>query len=409
MLTNNKRLIQEKVAQATKILNEFGVDVWLTFVRETTLSPDPTLELIAGVDVTWQSAFILSADGRHTAIVGRYDTENVEQLGVYHEIIGYDEGIAQPLRETLARLDPATIAINYSANDVAADGLSHGLYLVLLHHLEDTPYAARLVSAEKLVAALRGRKSQAEIERVRTAVATTLQLFDEVEAFARPGMSQRQIAEFVHQRIDEMGLDYAWPKPFNPIVTCGPESAVGHAAPGDVVLQKGHLLHLDLGVKQNDYCSDLQRMWYVLDDGETAAPPEVQRAFDVVYGAIKAGEAALKPGTPGWQVDEAARDFIVDNGYPEYKHAFGHLLGRVAHDGATVLGPRWERYAGICEMAVEVGNIFTLELHVIVPNRGMMSLEEDVLVTENGVAYLGRPQTAVRYINPNPGYATQLK
>ncbi|MBX3059375.1 MAG: aminopeptidase P family protein [Anaerolineae bacterium] len=395
---DNRQLIAEKVAQATAILNEFGVDVWLTFVRETTLSPDPTLELIAGVDVTWQSAFILSRDGRHTAVVGRYDTENVEQLGVYDTIVGYDEGIAQPLREALARLNPATIAINYSADDVAADGLSHGLYLALQQHLAGTPFADRLVSAEKLVAALRGRKSAAEVERVRTAVATTLQLFDEVEAFVKSGMTQRQIAAFVHRRIDEMGLGYAWPKPFNPIVTCGPESAVGHAAPGEVVLQKGHLLHMDLGVKQDDYCSDLQRMWYVLEDGETEAPPDVQRAFDVVYGAIKAGESALKPGTPGWQVDETARDFIVDNGFPEYKHAFGHLLGRVAHDGATVLGPRWERYAGICEMPVEVGNIFTLELHVVVPNRGIMSLEEDVLVTEDGVEYLGRPQTAVRII-----------
>ncbi len=391
-------LIQEKVAQATEILNEFDVDLWLTFVRETTLSPDPALELIADVDVTWQSAFMLGRDGGHVAIIGRFDRENVAQLGVYPQIIGYDQGIAEHLRAILAEKAPRTIAINYSENDVAADGLSLGMYRSLQNILAGTPFADRLISAEKIIAALRGRKSPAEVERVRTAVATTEALFDEVEAFAKPGMTQRQIAEFVRGRIDEMGLGYAWPKPFNPIVTCGPHSAVGHAAAGDVALEKGHTLHLDLGIKQNDYCSDIQRMWYVLDDGETAAPPEVQHAFDVVYGAIKAGELLLTPGTPGWQVDEAARDFIVDNGYPEYMHAFGHLLGRVAHDGATVLGPRWERYTGICELPVEVGNIFTLELHVVVPNRGIMSLEEDVLVTENSVEYLSKPQTALRYI-----------
>ncbi len=139
-------------------------------------------------------------------------------------------------------------------------------------------------------------------------------------------------------------------------------------------------------------------MWYVLEDGETTAPPEVQQAFEVVYGAIKAGEAVLRPGAPGWQVDAAARKFIVDAGYPEYMHAFGHLLGRSAHDGATVLAPQWEKYAGICEMPVEPGNIFTLELHVPVPNRGLMSLEEDVLVTEDGVEYLSTPQTELRYL-----------
>lgn len=393
----NKQLIHEKVAQAIAILEELGIDAWLTFVRETSLQPDPALALIADVDVTWQTAFLLGRNGRCLSIIGHFDAVNVRELGCY-EVIEYHHGISGPLREALAELDPAQIAINYSENDVAADGLSLGMYRALQNILAGTPYADRLVSAERIIAALRGRKSATEIERVRQAVATTEALFDEVEQFVRPGMTQRQIADFVQQRIAEMGLGYAWSKGHNPIVTCGPESASGHAAPGDVPLQRGHTLHMDLGIKQNDYCSDIQRMWYVLDEGETAAPPEVQRAFDVVYGAIKAGEAALKPGVPGWQVDAAARAHIVDNGYPEYMHAFGHLLGRVAHDGATVLGPQWERYTGICELPVEVGNIFTLELHVVVPERGMMSLEEDVLVTADGLEYLSVPQTELRYI-----------
>ena len=393
---SRNQLIQEKLAQAVDILNEFDVDVWLTFVRETSMQPDPALELIAGLDVTWQSAFLVSRIGQHTAIVGYYDGANVEALGEY-KVVTYHQGIGKHLTAVLQQLNPQTIAINYSESDVAADGLSYGLYRTLLAYLDDG-YSERLISAEKIIAALRGRKSETEIERMKQAIAITQKLFDEVEAFVKLGMSQRQIAAFVHQRIAEMGLDYAWPKPFNPIVTCGPNSAIGHAAPGDVVLQRGHTLHLDLGVKQDDYCSDLQRMWYVLDDGETEAPAEVQRAFLVVRDAIKAGERALKPGVPGWQVDEVAREFIVDNGYPEYMHGLGHLLGRSAHDGATILGPRWEKYAGICDMLVEVGNVFTLELHVLVPGRGIMSLEEDVLVTEDGVEYLSTPQEELRYI-----------
>jgi len=391
-------LIQEKVAQATDILNELDIDLWLTFARETSMNPDPVLELI-GVDVTWHSAFLISRSGDHRAIIGYYDADNVRELGAYATVVDYHQGIRDHLLAALRHYDPQTIALNYSENDVSADGLSHGLFRTLRGYLKDTPYQDRLVSAERIIAAVRGRKSETEIERVRQAIATTEALFDEVEQFARPGMTQRQIAAFVQNRVDEMGLDYAWPKPFNPIVTCGPHSTVGHAAPGDVILEQGHLLQMDLGLRQNGYCSDIQRMWYVLAEGETEAPADVQRAFDVVYGAIKAGEAALKPGVPGWQVDAPARAYIVENGYPEYMHALGHLVGRSAHDGATVLGPRWERYAGICELPVEVGNIFTLELHVIVPDRGMMSLEEDVLVTEDGVAYLTIPQTALRYIS----------
>ncbi len=391
-------VVREKIAQAPAILEEQGIDLWLTFVRETSMQPDPALELIFGGDMTWQSAFMIDRHGRHTAIIGYFDAENVYQLGAYDEVVAYHHGIGEPLLAALAAYDPAMIAINYSDHNSAADGLSHGQFRVLTGYLDGTPYADRLVSAERIIAALRGRNSPTEVALVRQAAETTELIFDEIEAFVRPGMTQRQIADFVHERVDALGLGYAWPKPYNPIVTCGPESAVGHAAPGNVVLRPGHTFHVDLGIRQDHYCSDIQRMWYVLDEGETEAPVELQRAFQVVLGAIQAGEQALRPGAPGWEVDEVARDFIVDNGYPEYMHAFGHLLGRSAHDGATILGPRWERYEGICELPVEAGNIFTLELHVNVPERGVVSLEEDVLVTDTGVDYLSKPQTAWRYI-----------
>ena len=394
----NKQLIQEKVKQAVAILQELDLDVWLTFVRETMLTPDPAMDLLVGQSMTWQSAFLIARNGQTMAIVGHYDGENIRQLGAYDQVITYHQGMAQPLREVLQRLNPRQIALNYSESDVAADGLSVGMYRLLQKYLGGTGLAERFVSAEGIMQRVRGRKSPTEIALMRQAIATTESLFDAIEQFAKPGMTQRQIADFVHARIDAMHLGYAWEKEFNPIVTCGPHSPVGHAAPGDVVLEKGHTLHVDLGVRQNEYCADLQRMWYVLDDGEAAAPPEVQHAFDVVYGAIKAGEAVLKPGVLGWQVDQEARDFITDNGYEEYMHAFGHLLGRVAHDGATVLGPQWERYTGMCDLPVEAGNVFTLEPHVVIPNRGIMSLEEDVLVTANGVEYLSNPQTALRYI-----------
>lgn len=396
---SDQSLIREKIEQATSILNEFDIDLWLTFVRETSLSADPVLEFIYDGDVTWQSAFLIGRDGRRTAIIGHFDAENVRTLGLYDNVVAYHEGIAAHLLEALDGYAPRSIAVNYSEDDVAADGLSHGMYRLLEGYLRDTPWSGKLVSAASIIGALRGRKTPVEIARVRKAVATTEFVFDEVEKFVRPGMTQRQIADFVHNLIDGMGHAYAWPKPFNPIVTCGPDSAMGHAAPGSVELRRGHTLHIDLGIKEDGYCSDIQRMWYVLDEGETKAPPEVQRAFDVVLGAIKAGESTLRVGAAGWEVDQVARDFIVDNGYPEYMHALGHLLGRSAHDGATVLGPRWERYKGICDLQVEAGNIFTLELHVVLPERGMMSLEEDVLVTDAGVEYLSNPQTTLRYIH----------
>src|SRR5690606_10354749 len=134
--------------------------------------------------------------------------ENVRNLGIY-EVLGYHQGIAKHLRDALDRLQPRQIAINYSLTDVSADGLTHGMFLSLQEILQGTVYGDRFISAEQIIAAVRGRKSPAEVARMRQAIVFTQQLFDEVEQFVRPGMTQRQIANFVHQRADALGLGYA--------------------------------------------------------------------------------------------------------------------------------------------------------------------------------------------------------
>ena len=124
--------------------------MWLTFVRETTSGGDPILPLIYGLDLTWQSALILSKSGVRIAIVGRLEAEAARRTNAYDEIIQYDQSIQPELLRVLERLDPQQIAINYSVDDVHADGLSYGMYQLLCRYLEGTPYLSRLVSAEKL-------------------------------------------------------------------------------------------------------------------------------------------------------------------------------------------------------------------------------------------------------------------
>jgi Xaa-Pro aminopeptidase len=52
----------------------------------------------------------------------------------------------------------------------------------------------------------------------------------------------------------------------------------------------------------------------------------------------------------------------------------------------------WEKYGKSPLGLLEPGNVFTLELGVQVPNHGLVALEEDVLVTENGIEWLAKPQ-----------------
>lgn len=386
-------LLQEKVAQAVGILRETGTDAWLTFVRETSAHADPILPLIFGPEtLTWQSALILAGSGERIAIVGRYEADAVRSKGLYDTVVAYDESIRPALLEILVRLNPAQIAINTSTDDVYADGLTHGMYQLLTGYLADTPYAGRLVSAERIIAALRSRKTPAEVARIRAAVETTRLIYRRTFDFLRPGLTEREVGDFMHRQMAELGVGAAWDYDGCPAVNSGPDSPVGHGAPGDIVLAPGHIVHMDFGVRQDEYCSDIQRVVYLLRPGEDEPPEPVRRGFATVRAAVEAAVAAMWPGVVGLEVDAAARRVITDAGYPEYKYATGHGLGRNAHDGGPLLGPLWERYGDTPRRTLEAGHVYTVEPGLAVPGYGYIGLEEDVLVTEDGAIYLGEPQ-----------------
>jgi Xaa-Pro aminopeptidase len=388
-------LVREKLDQVPAILDEQDIDLWLTFVHETQVTPDPCIELIVGTHMTWQSGFLLSRSGERIAVVGRFDAPGLESIGGYSDVRTYDESVRPVLRETIERLDPQSIALNYSPSDPAADGLTHGMWLVLRETLEGTPYLDRLVSSQSVVGSLRGRKTALETDRIRVAIGETEEIFALVSERLGPGMKETEIAAIFHEEVSRRALGYAWEPEQCPAVDAGPEKEVGHTGPTDIEVRRGHLVHTDFGVQKDEYCSDLQRMWYVLDDGETEPPEEVVAAWDAIWASMDAGAAVLRPGVPGHEVDAAARASLVEAGYEEPKYALGHQLGRAAHDGGALLAPLWDRYGDSPRGLVEEGNVFTLEYGAPVPGRGYIGLEEDVLVTADGIEWLSTPQREI--------------
>jgi Xaa-Pro aminopeptidase len=385
---------REKLEQAAGILTEQGIDCWLTFARETSETPDPVLKLILGHDVTWQSAFIVMRDGRRVAIVGGPDGPLLRQNGLFDSVLTYDEGIAPLLRATLRELDPQQIAINYALGDVAADGLTHGMYLQLQDALKRTPYRQRLVSAAPIIGPLRSRKTAAELARMQRAIAITVELFEQVSAFLRPGRSERDVADLLHGELTSRGLESSWEWDECPIVNAGAASEAGHTRPGGTVMRAGDLVHVDFGLAFEGYRSDMQRMWYLRSQEEPEPPERIRHAFCACVDAIEAGRKALHAGVAGWQVDAVARRHLVDAGYPEYKHALGHSVGLACHDGGPLIGPRWPRYGETPERPIEPSSVYTLELGTAT-ERGYIGLEDEVLVTAAGAQFISPVQRAL--------------
>jgi len=389
---NDRSLIKNKVAQIPTLLREFNIDCWISFVRESQFMGDPILDYILGADVTWYSAFIFTVAGKAHAVVGQYDVQTVKDVAVYGSVDGYVTDFGKPFLERLQQINPRKIAVNYSEDSEIADGLTHGMYLYLKRLLKTIGYDDRLISAEPIVSALRERKIAQELDRIKSAITATEEIFVDVRKFIKVGTTEKKIASIMRNMVRQRNLDFAWNEEICPSVFTGPDTAGAHYTPTDLKLEPGHLLSMDFGVKVSGYCSDLQRIHYILDKGEIEPPASVQRGFNTLIKAVKEARKLIRPGSRGEIVDRTAREIITSQGYEEFPAGLGHQVGRFAHDGTALLGPLWEKYGSKPKQLLREGMVFTIEPRLEVPGHGIMTVEEMVVINKTGAEYISIPQ-----------------
>ncbi|HEU4743220.1 MAG TPA: Xaa-Pro peptidase family protein [Meiothermus sp.] len=378
-------LYREKLAQAQSLL-EPG-DLWLIATRENLEQPEPALALVSPAHLTWDTFFLVTREAA-IAIAGRFDAASISPDW---QVYPYDEDYTDRLRSAVAGLNPRRILLDYAPDNPLLDGLTHGMYLNLTRALPEAPFA----SASEFLSQLRSVKTPAEQARIKAAVDRAEADLLELSRALRPGITEQQAADLVQNKLRNEHLEPAWDWTGCPNVSFGRMPA--HAGPTEKALEPGMLVHTDYGVKLSGYCSDIQRVYYLPRIGQ-GIPVELERAFRVVRQAMDTAARALKPGVRGYEVDAAARSVVTEAGYPEYKYATGHNLGRATHDGGTLLGPRWPRYGQTPEGVVREGEVYTLELGVMLEGIGYVGLEEDVVVRAQGAAWLSHRQEQVQVL-----------
>jgi len=292
---------KEKIAQAIEILNEpdIDTDLWLVIDKESEVLTDPVMDYVIGTGVTWLSFFLFFKSGEAYAIVGNLDIEKIKRLELFDEIFGYKGSPGDDLLKLLNKHNPRKIAIDYSKDSPPADGLTYGRYLRFLELLQGTDFADRLVSAENIIARIRGRKSQEEIRRIKKAIDITLQIYDLVTGCVKAGLTEKQVAEFITGERKKLGYKASWEEDHCPSVFAGPQDTGAHSGPTDRVLKKGDVFNTDFGVIYEKYCSDLQRTWYILRDGERGKRYRYRPGRQAVH--CIAGLQGIPPcvGSPG--------------------------------------------------------------------------------------------------------------
>ncbi len=384
---------KEKIGIAFDALAKLDIDLWIVAGQESATNSEPALDVLSDSEFIGLTALIFSKDRKARVVCTPIDANGYKIDGSFDEVIPFAVRFQNTLAEVLKDLQPKRIALDFSEENPSADGLSVGMFRLLEEAFGLAGFDGEVLSADPVVALVRGIKTQDEIAKIIVACEETQKIFEDAKDFIRPGMNCQDIYAFFQGEVERKGFGYSWPPSANPGVNSGFGCPGGHVGAPDWPVQKGDLVNVDFGITIDGYSSDIQRMYYILKDGEEDAPEELKDAFNAVRDGIQLAATVLKPGMTGNQVDTVAREYIVGKGYPSWNAALGHQLGKVAHDGGVILGPRAPRYdkPELIDTPISNHMVFTLEPGVPT-SAGRVGLEEDVLVTENGAVFLIPPQ-----------------
>ena len=232
--------------------------------------------------------------------------------------------------------------------------------------------AIELVPSPDLFSALRLVKSESEIALIRRSCSLADACFDRVKRLIQPGVTEMEIALEIEFYFRKQGAEIAFPS----IVVSGERSARPHGKPSDKPLEVGDFVTMDFGSKLDGYCSDITR---------TVVVGEASDRHREIYGLVLESQLealrTIRAGVQAKDVDAAARKVLAKGDLAQYfTHGLGHGLGRVVHDTG--------RLSATSTDVVEVGQIWTIEPGVYIPGFGGVRIEDDILITADGIEIL---------------------
>lgn len=214
----------------------------------------------------------------------------------------------------------------------------------------------------------RSKKTEFEVGSIEEAISQTLDVFELIESWLEPGLSERDISRALRRELESRSEGLA----FDPLVLSGENTANPHCPSTNRELETDDVLLVDQGMKINGYCSDLTRMFFLGD-------PDKQ--FEELYNLSKraAVEAfqLIRPGRSIAEVTEQAHDLIKDEGYGDHlRHGLGHGVGLNVHEKPSL--------SSKSEGTFEAGMVVTLEPGIYIDGFGGGRIEHMVLVEEGG-------------------------
>ena len=253
---------------------------------------------------------------------------------------------------------------------VEADSTPTADFLSLSAH-----YRGELRPTSQLVESLREIKDHGEVAAIREAVRIASAGFEILRLTLSPNMTEAEARNELEYQMRRIGADEP---AFPTIAAVGARSALPHAVPTEKNrIADGGLFLVDWGAKKNMYLSDLTRVLI------TAKRPTLlmKKIYNLVLQAQRTALDLLRPGITGAEVDLAARAVIERGGYGDaFHHGLGHGIGTFVHErGGLSHG---------AHQILKPGMVVTVEPGIYLPGRFGVRIEDDVLLTPDGIEVL---------------------
>jgi len=383
------------------MMRRHKVSMWLV-VNEEFNSDPATAYLVPPIPMVGSRDFFVFVDTgseklEKIAIV-RYAEERLKN---HYDMKSVSrDKIAETLRETIAKYNPKTIALNFNGTRGQQNGLSQGSYKFLVETL-GAETEKKFVSAASLLTEFFDTRLPEELKHYRTAVLLTDVLTR--RAFSNevitPGKTTvGDVRWWFLQQVNNLGLT-VWFQPDLRVQRQAKTTATNQqflsVADESLVLERGDVIHIDCGLDYMGLSTDWQKHAYILQNGEKDAPQGLKEALKNTNLLQDAIFKFARPGMTGAQVYEAAMAEMKRQNIEAM--IYSHPIGTHGHGlGASI---DFRKAIGGAEEKLRLGSYTSIELNTssIVPERNNQRVtimgEDDAVMTEKGYEFIRPRQT----------------
>ncbi|OQY64697.1 hypothetical protein B6D29_04755 [Microgenomates bacterium UTCPR1] len=355
--------IQQRLDRLRKALKEKKLDAILVsnFFNILYLSEFKTL-----TENERESWLLLTADSCYVFSDSRYlDSKVLENNFITYLLISPENNLINYLDNIFKKERLVSCAIE-----------EYDLKLYEFNLLKKYLQNISFIPTRQIIIRLRETKDNDEIQKIKKACEISDDCLKEVSKIITVGMMEKEIAFKMEFFIKEKGYDTS----FYPIVAIDRNSAIAHydtKINGNEKVKIGSVILIDFGVKFQNYCSDITRMFFV---------GQVDTQIINTYNNLKASQQSLfqkgivSQGKKLSDVDKYCRKLIADYELPDYSHSTGHGVGLEVHE--------YPKISSFSEDLSKKNQVVTIEPGVYFEGKWGMRVEDTVIVNEDGLEAL---------------------